>query len=86
MRILQRAGHKVEQGAIKYLTQYCHQCQINSKAPGRFKFTLKDNREFNWYIVINVMYLNSKLVLYVVDKATVFQAAKFLKNISAKTT
>jgi hypothetical protein len=45
---------------------------MNGKAPGRFKFTLKDNREFNWCIVINVMYLDSKLVLYVVDEATVF--------------
>ena len=32
------------------------------------------------------MYLDSKLVLYVVDKVTVFQAAKFLKDISVKTT
>jgi hypothetical protein len=86
IRILQRAGHKVEQGAIEYLTQYCHQCQMNGKAPGRFKFTLKDDREFNWCIVIDIMYLDSKPVLYVVDKATVFQAAKFLKDISAKTT
>jgi hypothetical protein len=31
------------------------------------------------------MYLDSKPVLYVVDKATAFQAAKFLKDISAKT-
>ena len=72
IRILQRAGHKVEQKAIEYLTQYCHQCQINSKAPGRFKFTFKDDREFNWCIVINVMYLDSKPVLYIVNKATVF--------------
>jgi hypothetical protein len=59
---------------------------MNSKAPGRFKFTLKDDREFNWCIVINIIYLDSKPVLYVVDKATTFQAAKFLKDISAKTT
>jgi hypothetical protein len=30
------------------------------------------------------MYLDGKLVLYVVDKATVFQAAKFLRDITAK--
>jgi hypothetical protein len=59
---------------------------MNGKAPGRFKFTLKDDREFNWCIVIDVMYLDSKPVLYVVDEATAFQAAKFLKDMSAKTT
>ena len=86
VKVLQRAGYKVEQRAIKHLTKYCHQCQINSKAPGRFKFTLKDDYEFNQCIIVNVMYLNSKRVLYIVDKATIFQAAKFLKNISTKTT
>jgi hypothetical protein len=45
---------------------------MNGKAPGRFKFTLKDDREFNWCIVINIMYLDSKPVLYVVNKATAF--------------
>ena len=32
------------------------------------------------------MYLDRKSVLYVVDEATTFQAAKFLTNISAKST
>ena len=44
---------------------------MNSKAPRRFKFTLKDDYEFNWSIIINAIYLDRKLVLYVIDKATV---------------
>jgi hypothetical protein len=32
------------------------------------------------------MYLDNKPVLHVVDETTAFQAAKFLKDISAKTT
>jgi hypothetical protein len=31
------------------------------------------------------MYLNNKPVLYVVNEATVFQAVKFLKDMSVKT-
>jgi hypothetical protein len=85
-RVLERAGHEVEQKAIERLTKYCHQCQMNSKAPGRFKFTLKDDYEFNWCIIVDVMYLDGKPVLHVVDEATAFQAAKFLKDMSAKTT
>ena len=57
---------------------------MNSKALGRFKFTLKDDFKFNFKIIIDVMYINSKLVLYIVDIATVFQAARFLKNLSVK--
>jgi len=36
---------------------------MNQKSPGRFKFTLKDNYNFNFCIIINIMYLSSKLVL-----------------------
>ena len=42
------------------------------KVLGRFKFILKDNYEFNYYIIIDVIYLNGKLVLYIVDKTTTF--------------
>jgi len=36
---------------------------MNQKSPSRFKFTLKDNYSFNFYIIINIMYLSGKLVL-----------------------
>jgi hypothetical protein len=32
-------------------------------------------------VTVNVMYVNSKLVLYAVNKAILFQVAKFLANI-----
>jgi hypothetical protein len=87
VNILQRAGYnEVRQQAIEHLTKYCHHCQLHGKAPGRFRFTLKDDYEFNYCIIVDVMYLDSRLVLHVVDKATAFQAARFLRNISAKAT
>ena len=55
------------------------------KLPSRFKFTLKDNYKFNYIVIINVIYLDGKPVLQVVDFLILFQAAKFLKDISAKT-
>jgi hypothetical protein len=45
---------------------------MNSKSPGRFKFSLKDNYEFNFSIIINVIYLDRKLVLYVINSFTFF--------------
>ena len=56
------------------------------KSPSRFKFTLKDNYEFNYTVIIDVIYLDSKLVLQIVDSLILFQATKFLKDMSAKTT
>jgi hypothetical protein len=40
---------------------------MNTKSSSRFKFSLKDDYEFNYSIVIDVIYLNNKLVLYVID-------------------
>ena len=57
-----------------------------TKSPSRFKFTLKDDYKFNYIVIINVIYLDGKPVLQIVDSSTLFQAAKFLKDMSAKTT
>jgi hypothetical protein len=57
---------------------------MNAKSPSRFKFSLKDNYEFNYSIIIDIIYLDSKLVLYVIDVFTSFQAASFLKDMSAR--
>jgi hypothetical protein len=84
LRVLQRAGHDVEAKAIEHLTKYCHYCQMNQKSPGRFKFTLKDDYDFNFSIIIDVIYLSGRPVLQVVDSSTSFQAARFLKDMSAK--
>ncbi|KAK1990870.1 hypothetical protein LX36DRAFT_591752, partial [Colletotrichum falcatum] len=52
---------------------------LNSKAPRRFKFILRDNYKFNYKIIVNVMYLDSnKLVLYVVNAVTSFNVVRFL--------
>jgi hypothetical protein len=65
--------------------KFCKQCQLYSKSPGRFKFTLKDNYNFNYSVLIDVLYLNGKPVLQAVDEAIAFNAARFLKDMSAKT-
>jgi hypothetical protein len=55
------------------------------KSLNRFKFALKDNYKFNYIVIINVIYLDSKPVLQIVDSLILFQATKFLKDISTKT-
>jgi hypothetical protein len=36
---------------------------MNGKSLGRFKFILKDDYNFNFEIIIDVMYLDGKLIL-----------------------
>lgn len=68
------------------INKFCHYCKIKSKVPQRFKFTVKKNINFNYKIIINIVYLDRKLVFHTVDTTTNFQAGRFLNNISAKDT
>jgi hypothetical protein len=68
--VLERAGHDVNKPVLEYLTKYCKHCQKHSQLPGRFKFNLKDDVDFNHCIIIDVFYILGKPVLYVVDEGT----------------
>ena len=57
---------------------------MHSAPPRWFKFTLKDNYEFNYKVIVNIMYLDSKLVLHLVDSAIAFNRGGFLKDILVK--
>lgn len=85
--LLRRAGHPIEVEAIERLTAICRHCQLHAGRPARFKFTIQDDHEFNYEVIVDIMYLDgNKPVLHVVDSATAFNAARFLQNISAKHT
>ena len=83
--LLKRLRHEVDTLALQYLTRYCSYCQKHGKLPGRFKFTLQNlDIEFNYTILVDIIYITNKAVLYIVDEATGFQAVRWLQNISAK--
>ena len=84
--MLNRAGHELDKKALEYLTRYCTHCQMYGKSPGRFKFTLHDDVDFNYCITVDVMYINGALLVHIIDQATRFQAGRWLQNISAKHT
>ena len=85
-RVLDRAGHDTDKKALKHLTKYYHFCQKHGKSPERFRFTLRDDVEFNYSIIVDIMYISGNPLLHIVDEATRFQAGRWLQNISAKHT
>ena len=86
-RLLEKAGHEdVEHEVLRAITKFCHHCQLSGTAPAHFKFNLKDDKEFNHEVIVDVMNLNGKNVLHVIDAATAFQGARFLPSMSAKDT
>jgi len=84
--MLKNAGHDVDPSVLKEIKKFCHMCQTHDPAPQRFKFTIKDNLHFNYKVVIDVVRIGNHDVLHVVDTATSFQAATFLKSLSARDT
>ena len=85
-RVLERAGHDTDKEALEYLTKYCIHCQRHGQSPGRFKFNLREDIEFNHSIIVDIFYIQGKPVLHVVDEGTRYQAGRWLSNISAKHT
>src|SRR5271156_2353543 len=71
---------------LEHLTKYCHYCQKHGKSPGRFRFILRDDVDFNYCIIVDIMYISGSPLLHVVDEGTRFQAGRWLENISAKHT
>jgi hypothetical protein len=89
-RILERSRHdddsKWLQTALNKLIKFCKFCQMHDKSPDRFKFKLRDDLEFNYCIVVNIMYVENSLILHVIDEVTRYQVVRWLKNITAKHT
>ena len=85
-KVLIRASHDIKHKIIEIINKFYHYYQIKGKAPQCFKFTLKKDVEFNYEIIVNVIYLDGKPILHIIDVATAFQAGRFLNNMSAKKT
>lgn len=82
--LLDRSGHDVESPLLQQIANFCEHCQKHGGAPGRFKFTLKDDIEFNHTVIVDIVDLEGKSTLHVVDEATAFNSARFVRSMSAE--
>ncbi len=82
--LLERSDHEVKKAVLKKLTKFCTFCQKYAKSSERFKFILKNDVNFNYSVIVDVMYIENHLILHVVNEIIRFQAVKWLQNISAK--
>ena len=83
-KLLERTCHKTNKRIIDNLMKYCTHCQKHGKSPCCFKFTLKKDVNFNYLILVDIMYIDSNPILHVVDEITRFKAARWLNNMSTK--
>ena len=62
-------------------------CEKHASRPKQFKVTVgTDDLRFNQILAVDIIYINEKPVLHVVDEATHYQAAVSLRRFSAEET
>ncbi len=87
--ILDWFDHEIKSRAIEYFIKYCHHCQNHEKFSNRFSFTLKNDLEFNFNVIVDILYLEiksdvNKSTLHSMNETIRFQADRWLKNIIAR--
>lgn len=70
---------------LKDIQERCKECQYMAPKPYIMKLSVPyEDVVFNSEVVIDIMYIQGAPVLHVVDRATHFQAARFLNVVSSK--
>lgn len=67
-----QASYDIKYKTIKMINKFCYYCQIKDKAPKQFEFILKKDIDFNYKIIVDIIYLNRKSIFYVIDVTTTF--------------
>lgn len=69
---------------LEELAEACKVCKRNAAAPRRFKLTVgSDDLSFNHKIIVDTMFIEGRAVLHIIDEATHFTAATFLRKQTA---
>jgi hypothetical protein len=75
-KILDQAGYNINKKTLEHFTKYYYFCQKHNKSLGCFCFTLQDNIKFNYYIIVDIIYINNSPLLYIIDERIYFQAGR----------
>lgn len=65
--MLEYSGHETEKKIIDNLIKYYTYYQKYRKPSSHFKFILKEDTNFNYFILINIIYIDGNPILHIVD-------------------
>ena len=74
--VLEKSEHEINKTMFDRFIKFCIFCQKHNKSSKRFKFVLREKVNFNFSIIVNIMYIDNNLVLHVIDEDTKFQTTK----------
>lgn len=75
---------QILESCLKTLKKYSLS-QIYVQKPSGFKIKLRDDKEFNHTVHADIFYIDAKHILHAVNKATRFQSAPLLPEVTSKT-
>ena len=71
--------------AVQEIVNNCQTCNELASKPMRFRLSIgAENSRFNHVILADIMYIDQKPVLHVIDEATHFSSATFLPRVTSK--
>ena len=71
---------------LKKISKCCDPCKRIQNGLTRFRVSLgRENTRFNDEVMLDIMYIDGKPILHIVDDSTHFSAARYLPNVSTKT-
>ena len=71
--------------AVQEIVNNCQTCNELASKPKRFRLSIgAENSRFNHVILADIMYIDQKPVLHVIDEATHFSSATFLPRVTSK--
>lgn len=69
---------------LNRISKSCRACQIISKPPERFRFTIHDESRFNHEILVDIFSLSDGNVLHILCAGTKYQLGRFVDTVSAR--
>lgn len=88
LNVLERSnGDSIDsktRSVLKFIEKFCGPCQFQAESPHRFNFSLRKVKYFNRTIYVDISYLESKLVLNVVDKVNKLPNSSLASQISVQ--
>ena len=71
---------------LQDLSKRCNPCQRIHTAPTRFSVSFgAENARFNERVLLDIITIDGKPILYIVDEGTRFSAARFVPDVSTTT-
>ena len=65
--MLEKSKHRINKTMFDRFIKFCIFCQKHNRSSKQFKFVLCEKINFNFSIIVNIMYIDNNLVLHVID-------------------